>query len=149
MATEPIDCTGTAFESHQCVSCRDYVVVAQGFVGKPMCLGCRRESEGIDWPWFEPFGEWHPTVGYPRELPSLPVVPVHDSPWRWACVRCRMNGQADNAEHALALQRTHDAYACPAVPWINESERALRVGRRADMTRRYPEQAPAWAGPAK
>jgi hypothetical protein len=102
MATEPIDCTGTAFESHRCVSCPDHVVVAR----------------------------------------------------------------ADNAEHSVALSRTHDAYACPATAPVMPAPRPIalfhpeealaraehpdeylqRVGRRADMTRNYPDQAPAWTG---
>lgn len=65
--------------------------------------------------------------------------------WRWACVACLMNGAADNAKHAAALSRTHDQYACPATA-VGPVEYALRVARRADLTRRYPDEAPPWKG---
>lgn len=63
MANQPIDTAGTPFESRQC-RCGTYVVAVPGAVD-PMCLECRRNQENIDWPWFEPTGQWHPTVGYP------------------------------------------------------------------------------------
>jgi len=147
-----------------CTACGGPIFSVPEHVHDAACLDCARERSGCDWTPQEPIGEWHPTVGYPREIPLLPAAPVRESPWRWACVRCRMNGPADNAEHAIALGRTHDAYACPATtprrpeprPPVSSREArdraehpdeyALRVGRRADLTRRYPDQAPAWTG---
>jgi hypothetical protein len=53
-----------------------------------MCVECRRNLCAIDWPWFEPIGEWHPTVGYcspgqtwnrlAARLPDRPIVARHD-----------------------------------------------------------------------
>lgn len=63
--------------------------------------------------------------------------------FRWACVDCLMNGRADSAEHALALGRAHDAFACPAKA-DGPVEYRLRCARRADLSRRYPEEAPPW-----
>lgn len=65
--------------------------------------------------------------------------------WRWACVACLMNGPADNARHAIVLQNSHDQYACPATA-VGPIEYKLRVARRADLTRRYPDEAPPWKG---
>lgn len=169
MAKDPIDCTATAFRAAHCSGCQTNVVAAADFTGESMCLGCRRAAEGIDWESQDPIGEWHPTVGYPRPIEWLsadekPAARVGRE-FRWACVNCRMNGPAENADHADALIRIHDTYACPATvpqravretiaPFHTEEyirraespdEYALRVARRADLTRNYPEQAPAWS----
>lgn len=39
-----------------------------------MCIECGREKAGVIYPWFEPFGEWHPTVGYWTRPCEPPVV---------------------------------------------------------------------------
>jgi hypothetical protein len=63
--------------------------------------------------------------------------------WRWECPQCGANGHADTAEQVPALLRVHEGYACPATA-ADPSEYALRVARRADLTRRYPDYAPPW-----
>jgi hypothetical protein len=147
VADQPIDCTNTAFQAATCSECGTHVVAALDFTGKSMCLECRRRAEGIDWESQDLIGEWHPAVGYPRELEWLPPresgPPATGTEWRWACVNCGMNGPADNPDHAASLSRIHDTFACPALP-TTPDEHALRVARRADQARRYPEQAPAW-----
>jgi hypothetical protein len=65
--------------------------------------------------------------------------------WRWACPACKANGRADSTDHMVALLRMHEGYACPAAA-LDREEYALRVARRADLTRRYPEFAPPWKG---
>ena len=166
MANQPIDCTESMFRSASCVGCGTHVVAAVDYNGEPMCLECRRTGEGIDWESQDLIGEWHPAVGYSRELqwhpPRGELLPVVGAEWRWACVRCRMNGPADTASHAAHLIRMHDTFACPATAPArpprpaprsadeairqanSPDEHALRVARRADLTRNYPEQAPAW-----
>lgn len=44
-----------------------------------------------------------------------------------------------------ALWRMHRAYACPAAA-PDRDEYALRVARRADLSRRYPTYTPPWEG---
>lgn len=165
MASQPIDCTATAFRAATCTGCGTNVVAAVDFTGDSMCLECRRSAEGIDWESQDPIGEWHPAVGYPRPIqwhePSVARTPTGGTEWHWACVNCRMNGPAESADHAAHLSRMHETYACPASvrpkpvrkpATADEAirmaaapdEYTLRVARRADLTRRYPEQAPAW-----
>jgi hypothetical protein len=144
MADQPIDCTESMFRAANCAGCGTNVVAAVDYDGEPMCLECRRRGEGIDWESQDLIGEWHPAIGYPRPMVWLdPREPRLASGWRWACINCFMNGPADNARHAAHLIRMHDTFACPALPTTPE-EHALRVARRVDLTRRYPEQAPAW-----
>jgi hypothetical protein len=135
------------FRAAQCVGCRTNVVAAVDYAGEPMCLECRRRGEGIDWESQDLIGEWHPAVGYPRPIEWLSAVKatpgLAGEEWRWTCIHCFMSGPAENAAHAAHLSRMHDTYACPALPTSPE-EHALRVARRADLTRCYPEQAPAW-----
>ena len=108
MADQPIDCSGTPFESRQC-RCGTYVVAVPGAVD-PMCLECRRTSEEIDWEWFAPVGKWHPTVGYaapgssgvvsdgkmadfgPAEYemgPNLTPFALVDESRAFRCIHCR------------------------------------------------------------
>jgi hypothetical protein len=63
--------------------------------------------------------------------------------WRWACLLCLMNGRADGVDHAGALLRSHEQYACPGTA-KGPVEYRLRVARRADLTRAYPAEAPPW-----
>lgn len=66
MANSPIDTSGTHYISALCTGgCGAYVVAAADYHGQPLCLECRRTGEEIDWEWFAPLGEWHPTLGYP------------------------------------------------------------------------------------
>lgn len=66
MADQQIDTANTPFVSVPCVGdCRTWVVAVAEHADMAMCLECRRDREKIDWVWFEPFGEWHPTLGYP------------------------------------------------------------------------------------
>jgi len=168
VADQPIDCTESAFRAARCVGCGTNVVAATGYDGEPMCLSCRRTAEGIDWESQDLIGEWHPAVGYPRPIEWHSArearPPATGTEWRWACVNCFMNGPAESPDHAAHLSRMHDTYACLATVPIrperelvpdfhpeeyirratSPDEHALRVARRADLTRRYPEQAPAW-----
>lgn len=64
---------------------------AGGVAVEPKCIECARSDAGVYWPWFEPFTDWHPTVGYsspglgpgrpeppPAEVYSAPVVSSRD-----------------------------------------------------------------------
>jgi hypothetical protein len=44
--------------------CGVMVMISPGSSEEPLCMECRRTQAGIDWPWFEPLGVWHPTIGY-------------------------------------------------------------------------------------
>jgi hypothetical protein len=63
MADQPIETARSPFVAARCVDCGTHVVAVPGAVD-PLCLQCRRTRCRIDWPWFEPTGDWHPTVGY-------------------------------------------------------------------------------------
>ncbi len=50
-----------------CVDCRGadcFVILEKVDVAR--CIECGRANQDIQHAWFEPVGEWHPTVGYPR-----------------------------------------------------------------------------------
>lgn len=118
MASQPIDCTASAFRAATCTECGTHVVAAVDFAGDPMCLECRRAAEGIDWESQDPHGEWHPAVGYPRPIEWLDPPEDHPSSsgmeWRWGCVNCGDSGKAESAVHAEAMERMHDGTNCPA-----------------------------------
>lgn len=82
MANDAIDTTRSPFLSVRCVGCNTHVVAVPEAVD-PMCIQCRRDWCAIDWPWFEPVGEWRPVVGYcsPGQTwnrDQLPIVVKHD-----------------------------------------------------------------------
>jgi hypothetical protein len=132
MASDPIDCTASAFRATNCSGCGTNVVAAVGFTGESMCLGCRRTAEGIDWESQDLIGEWHPAVGYPRELewlPRLDVRPPTGTEWRWSCVTCRAGGPAESAAHADALRRIHDGTACSATAHTRSAEARADRGK--------------------
>jgi hypothetical protein len=43
---------------------------------------------------------------------------VSRTEWRWGCLLCGETGTADNADHAVALERTHYHNACPKKPGL-------------------------------
>lgn len=63
--------------------------------------------------------------------------------WLWCCLYCLMTGRADSDDHAVAMERTHRAYACPASATTAE-EFELRVARRKVLERLYPDEVPAY-----
>lgn len=61
--------------------CSATVFVVEDFQGAPKCIDCGRLDAGVEWPWFTPLGEWHPTVGYASiGLAEQPGGPVPDAP---------------------------------------------------------------------
>ncbi len=66
-----------------CVDCRNadcYVIPSK--TASARCIECRRMRLEITAVWGEPFGEWHPTVGYPVIRKDLPEAerPEHPAP---------------------------------------------------------------------
>jgi hypothetical protein len=45
-----------------------------------MCLNCARDDAGVDWEWFAPIGEWHPTVDY-RDMDKAIAPSVECEPY--------------------------------------------------------------------
>lgn len=124
-----------------CAECGTHIYLAPD-APTGLCLACARDQAGITWPSGQEIGHWHPTVGYERHLPpgEKPATPKPE--WAWGCMRCLATGNALNADHAIAMNRMHDAYACPLQPGITEAETLLRVARRASLSRLNPEQTP-------
>ena len=110
--------------------------------------------------------ELHPAAaagGFTVHPGCEPREPVAE--YRWGCAACGTTGGADNATHAVALLRTHVGYACPASaltatdpPVRAEDVRQghsyrdpsgfdARVGRRAALTRLYPDEVPPYRKP--
>jgi hypothetical protein len=84
----------------------------------------------------------HPAAtagGYDRHpgCEDLPAGPVD----RWQCWRCQMTGTALNAAHGVAMVRAHDLFACPMAD-AGEIEVLRRLGRRATLSRLYPDEVP-------
>jgi len=140
MAGQPIDVSGTPFVAASCTGCGTNVVCVPGYPD-PLCLDCRRAATGIDWPWFSSVGEWHPTLGYPRELPPAAERPTpKQSAWAWGCTKCLKIGTAVNPDHAVAMLRSH-FYDCPADA-AGEADLMARLGRRASLSKLYPDEVP-------
>lgn len=85
--------------------------------------------------------------------------------WRWGCIECLVGGTADGSDHALALLRSHEAYACPAfatvyddapVPRPDKNGKyhmpssapgngyVQRVARHNLLAAAYPDEVPRW-----
>jgi hypothetical protein len=128
------------FTHTTCTKCGTPIYTAPHQTGQ--CLDCARTTAGITWPSSQPLGDWHPTVGYPRPLPPGEKPPHHETGWAWACTRCRAQGQATNNQHAIAMGRIHDTYACPLQPGITPGETLLRIARRAALSRLNPHTTP-------
>lgn len=102
----------------------------------------------------------------PADQVAAARTPADDSGFRWACVHCRCNGPADNADHAAMLTGTHWTWACPATATVYDDQPAAyvdeagelhfadgkgngyvqRVARHANMHRLYPDLVPEWTG---
>jgi hypothetical protein len=63
--------------------------------------------------------------------------------WLWCCIHCLMTGRADSEDHAVAMEGTHRAYACPVCA-SSCDEFALRVARRKVLERMYPDAGQAY-----
>jgi hypothetical protein len=84
---------------------------------------------------------------------------------RWGCGVCLDTGTADNAAHAVALERAHRGFVCPgsatsptdpaARPEHVRKDHSFRdsdgfdarIGRRAALTRLYPDEVPPYDKP--
>lgn len=143
MAKDPIDTSGTHYISALCTGgCGAYVVAAADYTGQPMCLECRRTGEEIDWEWFAPLGEWHPTVGYsppgwsgrlsdgkmadfgPAEYetgPNLSPFAAVDESRVFRCIRCREQWPMIvglSPELMVVAFRDHDRVAHQEGVWL-------------------------------
>ncbi|MEV6305875.1 bifunctional DNA primase/polymerase [Actinoplanes sp. NPDC051861] len=85
----------------------------------------------------------HTPPAEPPTRTSPRLASAERQTFAWRCAACGITGPADSADHASALNAMHDAFACPTTA-PTAVEYANRVGRRADLTRAYPEQAPPW-----
>lgn len=63
-----------------CCVCEVSVFSVPEHASDAMCLNCARETAGIDWEWFAPIGEWHPTVDY-RDMAKAIVPTVESEPY--------------------------------------------------------------------
>lgn len=68
-----------------------------------MCLQCRRDGEGIDWEWFAPIGEWHPTVDY-RDMSKAVALTVQREPYPAPEVSSRLPVVAPNKKAVADLE---------------------------------------------
>ncbi len=74
-------------------------------------------------------------------------APVGRIEWRWGCVLCRMTGVADNADMAVAFDRFHKRWACPATAVSLDDPVdgfSARIARRANITSHSPVDVPAY-----
>lgn len=94
--------------------CGVMVMISPGSSEEPLCMQCRRTQAGIDWPWFEPLGVWHPTTGY--------AAP----------------GQGDQR----AMEHEHEPYPAPAIA-AHEVD-AGYLGKRSVMDMARLAEAAGW-----
>lgn len=131
-----------------CAGCGVPVMSTEEQQDSARCIDCGREGQGIDWPASGMVGEWHPTVGdalvrtaSTRVMPA-PADPSAPTVGR-ACCRCLMPGDAIDADHAVAMLRGHEMYACPMPEYgISDDERWLRIQRRNALARIRPDVPP-------
>lgn len=136
----------TPFTNSHCTTCGTYVVHATTYPGQPLCIDCRRTQTGVTWPSGDNLGTWHPTTPItPQDTPHH----QHDTPtqaaprpWAWACIHCREQGTALNADHAASMHRIHLGFACPCAPNLTPTETQLRLGRRTALSALYPHLTP-------
>lgn len=147
------DTTG-ALRPALCAECGTHIYLGPN-ADAGLCLACARDQAGITWASGTPITQWHPTVGYERPTfvgtdhttqrinhIRTTLAAATKTDWHWGCIDCHETGTALNADHAQAMHKMHQGYACPMTPGITQAELILRIARRAAHSRLNPETTP-------